>query len=141
MRLDIEIMPPSSNHQYIVFQRHGKVRHAASPKLKEFQKYMLGYPKLHAAAILDAKLELRPWIKDGLPLSCDATFYFHHGSLFCRDGSIKKLDVSNRIKALHDCICKMLGMDDSQFFCVRAVKKSLRSFEKMEHVVIEIHPL
>ena len=41
---------------------------------------------------------------------------------FTRDGSLRQVDVSNRIKFLEDCLCQALGIDDRQFFKVVLTK-------------------
>ncbi len=41
---------------------------------------------------------------------------------FTRDGSVRQVDVSNRIKFLEDCLCQALGIDDRQFFKVVLTK-------------------
>lgn len=49
-------------------------------------------------------------------------FQFLHGRLFCKDGRIKKLDVSNRLKCFLDLLSKALLFDDSRFFEINCKK-------------------
>lgn len=41
---------------------------------------------------------------------------------FTRDGALRRVDLSNRIKFLEDCLCSALGIDDRQFFRVVLTK-------------------
>lgn len=41
---------------------------------------------------------------------------------FTRSGSLRQVDVSNRVKFLEDCLCQALGIDDRQFFRVVLTK-------------------
>ena len=46
----------------------------------------------------------------------DTVFYMLRGRILCKDGTPKRNDTSNRIKALHDALAQILGIDDSYFF-------------------------
>lgn len=41
---------------------------------------------------------------------------------FTKKGSVRKVDVSNRIKFIEDCVCEALGIDDSHIFRVVLTK-------------------
>ena len=49
----------------------------------------------------------------------------HRSRLHTKDGRIKRLDVSNRIKILEDALANWLGFDDSQVWHVSATKKEI----------------
>lgn len=57
--------------------------------------------------------------------------------IYCKNGKIKKMDVSNRIKPLEDAISDLIGIDDSQFFRVVAVKKETDLKERTEVFIME----
>lgn len=65
--------------------------------------------------------------------------YFKRERLFTKDGRIKKLDISNRIKSVEDCICKAIGIDDSQIFRVVA-EKCVTDCEEQTVISIMRHP-
>lgn len=56
---------------------------------------------------------------------------------FCRDGSVRKVDLTNRVKFLEDCVCSALGIDDSRIFRVTLAK--LHGSD--EQTTIELRPL
>lgn len=41
-----------------------------------------------------------------------------HLRAFTSDGSVRKVDLTNRVKFLEDCLCSALGIDDSHIFRV-----------------------
>lgn len=41
---------------------------------------------------------------------------------YTRTGAIRRVDLSNRVKFLEDCLCAALGIDDRQFFKVVLIK-------------------
>jgi Holliday junction resolvase RusA-like endonuclease len=99
---------------YAIIKRGKKVFHIPSRQLKLFQKqittYFFAMPRSLIARIPDQ------------PLLIECYFYFPVSRLYTKKHTIKKLDVSNRLKALHDCLCKVIGIDDSQFFEIYAIK-------------------
>lgn len=134
---DLE-MPPSSNNQYILVRRGGKTFHVPSAKLKAYQNTMNSYPYRMKSFPSDQK-RISEWIQLGYKLEVNALFLFHRKSLFTVDGRVKKMDVSNRLKALHDSLAKLIGVDDSTFFRVSAEKSEIDA-EKPESVIVKIKP-
>jgi Holliday junction resolvase RusA-like endonuclease len=124
-------MPPTSNKMYSMWRRGSKTYHVPSPELKAFQGKMLSYP------IAQEKIDWLQTLKG--PLSIECFFFFKRERLYTKKEAIKKLDVSNRIKALHDCLCRRLGIDDSLFFEVYAVKMPNLANDK-EFVDVHISP-
>ena len=118
-------MSPSSNSQYKVIRRGGKNYFVASAELQKFKRQMEFYKRQNLKTIQDAKELVNSWLKNGYKLEIKTYFYFEYSHIFTQKGYPKKLDVSNRIKALHDCFCDMLGIDDSLFFAVVAIKKTV----------------
>lgn len=57
-------------------------------------------------------------------------------SLVTKAGNIRKVDVTNRVKFLEDCIASCLGIDDSQFF--RVVLNKLHADH--ERTVVKVLP-
>lgn len=56
------------------------------------------------------------WGRRGLPLGIEMDLRAHHSRLFTQEGRIKRWDVTNFVKAVHDTFSEMLGFDDSLFF-------------------------
>lgn len=133
-------MPPSSNNQYILVRRGGKTFHVASGKLKAYQNVMNSYPYRKEKTFKRDQKQILDWIAEGKKLQVDALFFFHKKSLFTLDGRVKKMDVSNRLKALHDALSTLMGVDDSLFFRVVA-EKIQGDEEKAESVTVKIKPL
>lgn len=52
----------------------------------------------------------------------DTVFYMQRSRIFTKAGTPKRNDTSNRLKALHDALAKMLGIDDSYFWSCSADK-------------------
>lgn len=46
----------------------------------------------------------------------DTVFFMLRGRILCKDGTPRRNDTSNRLKALHDVLAEILGIDDSFFF-------------------------
>jgi Holliday junction resolvase RusA-like endonuclease len=124
-------MPPTSNKMYAMWRRGSKTYHVPSPELKAFQRKMESY------VITEDKIDLVRAMKG--PLSIECFFFFRRERLYTKKDTIKKLDVSNRIKALHDCLCKRLGIDDSLFFEVYAMKMPNLA-TSTEYVEVDISP-
>lgn len=51
----------------------------------------------------------------GHTLCVDKYFVFHNKRLYCKDGSIKKIDVENFLKSSIDGLAELLGIDDKMF--------------------------
>jgi Holliday junction resolvase RusA-like endonuclease len=132
-------MSPSSNSQYKLVPRGAKTYLVGSAELNKFKREMQTYEKVNWKKIKEVRTVLDDWIKiQGLKLSVQTIFYFKESRLFTEKGTVKKLDVSNRIKAFHDCLCKMLKIDDSMFFDVIAKKRIIFN-EEHEGVEVMLH--
>ena len=72
-------------------------------------------------------------------LSTEAIYELHitvEMSLVTKAGNIRKVDVTNRVKFIEDCISRCLGIDDSQFF--RVVLNKLHADH--ERTVVKVLP-
>lgn len=121
-------IPPSSNNQYALVRRAcrqtGKTKtyHIPSVELTQFKKQMKEYPFRDGTNFLLNKHRVREWVGKGHLLEARAYFFFKKEKLLTLKHTPKKLDVSNRIKAIHDSLCDLLGIDDCLFFKVTAEK-------------------
>ena len=46
-----------------------------------------------------------------------------HLACFTKKGAVRKVDLSNRIKFIEDCVCEALGIDDSHVFRIVLTKR------------------
>ncbi|MDC1142558.1 RusA family crossover junction endodeoxyribonuclease [Planctomycetota bacterium] len=60
-----------------------------------------------------------------------------HLNAFTKKGTVRKVDLTNRVKFLEDSICDALGIDDSHIFRVLLIKK--HNLE--EKTVLHLHQL
>ena len=114
-------MPPSSNKAYKSFVAGGRIRHVCAPDLVAFKRDFSVYCLANHASFAWARQELAG--VPGVELRIDCVFYFKREQLYTLKGKLKKLDVSNRLKALHDCLAEALGVDDSCFMHITAQKR------------------
>lgn len=49
-------------------------------------------------------------------LHVDTVFYMMRKTIICKDGTPRRNDTSNRLKALHDVLAEIIGIDDCYFF-------------------------
>lgn len=98
----LPFLPPSTNHLYVTV---GKKRFP-NPKLRPLHKL--------AAQLIRGRLDPALLYALSIAIHCPC---FNKGN-----GKVKKLDASNRIKALEDWLAKGLGVDDSRFFTVTVSK-------------------
>lgn len=115
------LMPPSSNKAYNSFVRGGRIRHVCAPELVNFKRSFGVYCLLNRALFRVAREGIAGVKSPRLWVNCD--FYFLQSQLYTKDERLKRLDVSNRLKALHDCMAEALGIDDSLFMEIKATKQ------------------
>lgn len=125
-------IPPSSNNQYLMIRARGKILHVPSPELKRFRLAMEHYFLEQSDAVKFARE-----IFVGHPLSIHCAFAFEKSRLVSKKGSFKRLDVSNRLKALHDAFADALLIDDCAFVNISAKKYAVQK-EMDEQVTVEI---
>lgn len=107
-------MPPSVNKAYIQVG----IRRVKSPCLVAFNLQMDAWAINSHRIINIATSKLR-----GCNLDLKLIFYFPTEKLFTKAGKPRKLDVSNRIKAIEDAFCRHLDIDDSYIFNIEASKR------------------
>lgn len=118
-------IPPSDNDLKKPVRRYGKggkrmvLAMADTGKYHEYRSdvnfwWMKYNQEFHA----EFKL-LKKWFQEGklLHVSCD--FRVHEKRIWNANGTKKKIDVQNRLKALLDCFSAIAHIDDSCFFKVQ----------------------
>jgi hypothetical protein len=114
-------MPPSVNQLYAWSPRAGRM---VKSKLCGAYERTVGKWILTNGSQLE---QLRLFTKDlgAYVFDVDAMFYMERKAIICKDGKPKKNDTSNRIKALHDVLSSIVGVDDSYFWSLSADKQVL----------------
>lgn len=107
-------MCPTSNHQYVPV--NGRL--IKSQEMRVYDK-TIDILKLKYSRKVD---EFLKDFKKGKIIKIDFVFVFPERKYFCKDGSMRKFDSYNRIKATADSITKIVGIDDSLFVDGRIIK-------------------
>lgn len=117
-------MPPSINHQYWnrVLPGGNVAQLTPTKELKEFVSAMDLYRQKNLVWVYKARSNIRQWLLRGHMLSVTVMANFHGMDLWTQKGTPKKMDASNRIKAMHDCLAEVLQVDDSWFWRVTIEK-------------------
>lgn len=108
------IMCPTSNHQYVPF--NGRL--IKSSEMRTYDKH-IDLLKLKYCKKVDMFLDT---FTDQSLIKLDFVFVFPEKKYFCKDGSLRKFDSYNRIKATADSVAKIIGIDDSLFVDGRVLK-------------------
>jgi len=125
-------IPPTSNMQYAIVHRPNGRQFVPKKELVRYKKAMADYFLKNHVAIKHAREVLA-----GKALSVQAFFAFEYSRLYTKKGNFKRLDVSNRLKALHDCLAKALLIDDCCFVHIGAAKYAVDTKEE-EHCCVNI---
>lgn len=113
IQFDFFPFPPSVNKIYRHFKhpKTGKIVRVASPDLEDFKKRCGKYSLANRKKLQQAHDRLR----DETFIKVEAFVLVREGTVFKKDGGLKKIDVSNRGKALFDALSDMLEIDDRHF--------------------------
>jgi Holliday junction resolvase RusA-like endonuclease len=108
-------IPPSVNKAYRNVPGQGRV---ASRELCLYKRAFQSWALLNAKALSRIKEEISE-----TQLTLSLTFRLPFATIFTLSGTPKMWDVSNRIKVIEDCLCKVLGLDDKWVWSVTARKE------------------
>lgn len=112
-------LPPTENSLYPTFNG----RRIKSKALLQFQRDIHYWRMLNKTTALQARETCQFWIQKGYFLKVSALVFFKKEKIFTKDGRVKQLDASNRMKALHDAISdQILSIDDRYFWSVSIEK-------------------
>lgn len=104
-------LPPSANALYASIGKR-RVKTAVYKKFEHAARYWM---LKHSSEINDARtLTLDTGSQRFIHI--DTVFFMERKNIICKDGTPKRNDTSNRLKALHDVLSQILGLDDSYFF-------------------------
>lgn len=121
LRWVLPFVPPSVNGLFhsVTDEESGRPKRVLTRKARNLRKAIQTFVK--GALPSEEPYELRVTVE--LPA-------------LTKEGKLRKVDLTNRIKFLEDCIAQCLGIDDRQFF--RVVLDKLHADH--ERTIIEIHP-
>lgn len=126
-------LPPSVNQMYA-----GKTRRFATPALKDFKKQMEDYRKKNRSMLeIPSRNFVKHCASSNDALFIERFFFLLDNRLICKDGSTKRFDVSNYIKAIDDTVCEILGLDDKHIWKATELKIPVRQ-ESLEGVSVKI---
>lgn len=97
--LNRRVLSFSDSHAYLEFKSAVNIW-----RMKNFNQYSDDFAKLIA------------FTRAGRPIGIQMDLRVHHSRLFTADGKVRKWDVTNYVKAVHDTFSAILGFDDSLFF-------------------------
>lgn len=119
-------MPPTENRIYspvVRTNREGKnfASNRPSPELKQYQDDFESWHWKHVQSMTKVEKKISTWASEYEKEGHDQLFgvkftilaVFPHSELITQKLTMKKLDASNRVKALQDCLAKALHIDDN----------------------------
>lgn len=127
-------MPPTGNKQYASFLRNSRIIRIKSKMANRYDVDFNVWAMLNKQALKDALNNL-----NGMGIEIEAFFGFHQSKLIGKKGQFKRLDVTNRLKALHDNLCAAIGIDDSQFISSYE-EKFVIDDKELEQVIVRLTP-
>ncbi|MBX3473538.1 MAG: RusA family crossover junction endodeoxyribonuclease [Planctomycetes bacterium] len=121
-RLVLPFLPPSVNKLFATIRdkNTGALKRVLTTEARRIRRLILAM--VHGNAEPDRLYELHVNV---------------HLRAFTSEGAVRKVDLTNRVKFLEDCLCSALGIDDSHIF--RVVLNKLHAEE--EQTCIELRPL
>lgn len=129
-------MPPSENHSYPT-GKHG--RRFKSKALTDFQKLFSLCFSASGDDVPKFKELVQSWVTNNIRMYVTIGFYFKEERILTKDGRSKRLDTTNRLKAVCDSLAESLGVDDKEFWVVTAHKNvSQASFDYCDIRVVGI---
>lgn len=108
-------IPPSENHLYKNVPRIGRVK---SLEYRAYESDFNSWAWVNLKTLKYARQAISGQMKLGLTID----YRMLHSRIYCKDGRVKKMDVTNRLKILIDLLANALQIDDSAFFSVYCKK-------------------
>jgi hypothetical protein len=113
-------MPPSSNNIYLTLKNRRRVK---SKEMREFERDAVQWSMAMGSQLDQARsLAKICQAQKNLAVDVHCQFFFKRERIRCKDGTPKRLDTSNRFKALHDMLSQILKLDDCYFWHVSGEK-------------------
>jgi Holliday junction resolvase RusA-like endonuclease len=106
-RLKLPFLPPSVNKLFATVRdpATGVIKRVLTAKARRIRRLV--------AALINRSLD---------PSRLYELHIDFHLPCFTKKGAVRKVDLSNRIKFIEDCVCEALGIDDSHVFRIVLTK-------------------
>lgn len=104
-------LPPSANALYANFGKR-RIKTAVYKQFEQAARFWL----LRNSRQIDEARSLTLETGPRKFIHIDTVFFMLRKNIICKDGTPKRNDTSNRLKALHDVLAQILGLDDCWFF-------------------------
>jgi hypothetical protein len=124
-------LPPTSNHAFVPIRIGKSTRLVPSKDHSAFKREFKRWALLNQAAIGDARETCKSWT------FLEVVVYVCINS-YTKIGDIRKVDGTNRIKLLHDCLADVLKKDDATFF--KSSVSKVHVADDLEQCIIIIKP-
>lgn len=141
-------MPPSSNHQYAarVFTKRNETgrnftmaKICPTRELDLYQKAFENWSITKKIQVVKAGVLCRNWMLDGFMISIYVGLCWPREKLWTLDNQPKRNDATDRIKALHDCLAKAIGVDDRCFWV--STEEKLQTNKRLPWCFIDLFPV
>lgn len=105
-------LPPSANNIYATVGR----KRIKSRELRKWETDLTAYAYENLQTVNSVRRILEQELMSNQVLQIEALYYFKPSRILCKSGEPKRLDTSNYLKALHDGLANVLGIDDKYFW-------------------------
>lgn len=133
IKLSIPHIPPSSNKLYSSYRG----RLVKSKAGREYSDKIEFYALTNKRKIEAARKQVKELLEQSEYLKIECVFVFHFKRVISLKGTLKKIDVSNRVKQAHDATARLLDIDDCHFV-EPIIKLATCEDIKNEQVIITI---
>jgi len=127
-------LPPTVNKAYVNF---GINRRRSSKSLLDFKKAAHEWAMLNNKIVKYAQGYIANTLREDQLIKIDAWVGLKYSRLFTLKNIRKNIDVTNRIKALHDSLSKILMFDD-RYFCTGHTEPVIVENKESECVLIKL---
>ena len=118
-------MPHSVNKAFLF----SKGRFIKSKEARAFDDAVYVWSLANRKKVESARATVGRWVTEGYLLTLDVDFFFHRSRLFSKKGSVKMIDLNNRLKPLVDAVSRLVEVDDRFFFQHTIRKVTCADFE------------
>lgn len=119
-------VPLTTNKMYATIMRRGPhgphTRRIPSSEFVDFKREMSRWAGKYASFLSEVQALMAYWIVEGYMIQIDLYICLGRTRLFTLKDTPKRLDASNRIKAMEDAISEITLVDDKHFWRVSAEK-------------------
>lgn len=132
-------MPLSSNRLQAGY-RTATGRPISSKAYVSYQEIVHDWNLINWSVAAPARATIAGAIKSDpkLKLNINTIFFFEQKKILCKDGSVKRNDTSNRLKALYDCLSKQVLLIEDKYFWAGSFDKAAAQPGEQESVAISI---